>query len=134
MTTQLVIDVSAFTALGQRFRDAGPIVAREMKTAMARSTAQIEGDAKRVVPVLTGTLRRSITSDPQPLLGRVGTNVPYAKVVEFGIKPGATLGGRVYRKGRLAKPYLIPAFEKNREAALREFALAADRALRALAA
>lgn len=134
MATTLQVDVIAFVELGRRFANAEPIVTREMKAAMTRATKQIEGDAKRVVPVLTGHLRRSITSDPQPFIGRVGTNVPYAKVVEFGIKPGATLGNRIYRKGRLAKPYLIPAFDKNREAALREFALAADRALRALEA
>lgn len=157
MASTLVIDVSAFTALGQRFANAGPIVAREMKTAMQRSTAQIQHDAQVLVPVDLGHLRRSLTTNVTPTLGRVGTNLVYGPAIEFGLKPGqafpppgALLGwmGRhgipasaeflvrrkIFRKGTTPQPYLVPAFEKNQRAIEREFALAADRALRALAA
>jgi phage gpG-like protein len=154
---EIVIDASEFAAMGARFRNAAPIVEREMKTAMVRSTAQIQHDAQVLVKVDTGTLRRSITTNVTPFLGRVGSNQPHAPVVEFGRKPGGkmpppgVLDGwmarhgipasaeflirrKIARKGIPAHPYLIPAFERNKHAIEAEFALAADRALRALAA
>lgn len=157
MATTLVIDASEFTALGARFRNASPIVAREMKVAMTRATAQIQHDAQVLVPVDTGTLRRSLTTNVTPFLGRVGTNHPGAKTREFGwpahfrwIPKGALLPwmGRhgipakaeffvrrkIWNEGMKATPYLLPAFERNKAAIEREFAQAADRALRALAA
>lgn len=61
--------------------------------------------ARRKVPVDTGRLRSSITAIERKggLNQVVGSNVEYAAAVEFG--------GR----GRAAKPYLYPAFERYRE-------------------
>lgn len=157
MATEIVIDASEFAAMGARYRNAGPIVTREMQTAMVRSTAQIQHDAQVLVKVDTGTLCRSITTKATPLLGLVGSNQPYARAIEFGLKPhqafppvGAMDGWmqrrgiplsaqfriaqKIWHHGTKAQPYLIPAFERNKPAIAREFALAADRALRALAA
>jgi phage gpG-like protein len=157
MATEIVIDASEFAAMGARFRNAAPIVEREMKTAMTRSTAQIQHDAQVEVKVDQGTLRRSITTNVTPFLGRVGTNLIYARTVEEGWPPnyrwipkGALLPWmarhsipasaeffirrKIWREGLPARPYLIPALERNKHAIEAEFALAAARALRALAA
>ena len=53
-----------------------------------RGTEEIEGQIKRETPVDTGRLRSSITRNlTDPLTGRVGTNVKYARYVEFGSRP-----------------------------------------------
>jgi phage gpG-like protein len=64
----------------------------------------IEAEAKINVPVQTGRLRASIQPifRPDGLGAEVGTNVTYAASVEFGI-------------GRIARPYLFPAAEKERQ-------------------
>jgi hypothetical protein len=56
---------------------------------MSKVVLTIEGNVKRVVPVRTGTLRRSITSRVEDggNRGVVGTNVPYARPVHEGSKP-----------------------------------------------
>jgi phage gpG-like protein len=69
----------------------------------------IEGAAKKTVAVDTGNLRRSITHEVTAsggfIVGRVGTNVPYAKVVEEGraagsaMPPPGVLLGWMRRKG-----------------------------------
>ena len=84
--------------------------------------------AKRLAPYLTGNLRRSIHvggySDglESPTDGTdigmpsqkhtvaVGTNVGYARIIEYG------------GPGRAAKPYLRPALENNKDKIRQEFA------------
>ena len=93
--------------------------------------------AKVMVPVLTGNLARSIhiggfgdgleqptegTNIGQPSSEHavsVGTNVVYARAVEYG------------SAGRAAQPYLRPALDENRPAMMREFADALEDLLRA---
>ncbi len=58
-------------------------------------------DAKRVVPVQTGRLKRSLSVRRGREI-RIRANAPYAASVEFG--------GR----GRPAKPYFYPAIRKMR--------------------
>lgn len=70
----------------------------------------VEGRAKELAPVRTGTLRRSITSDVQQLGNRVvavvGTNVRYAPYVELGTRR------------KVARPYLKPALAQKAAQAL----------------
>lgn len=73
-----------------------PTVSAEVK----RATLDIQARAQALVPVLTGTLRRSITSQfPSDLTGIVGPSVAYGLYVEFGTR----------RRG--ARPYMRPAAE-----------------------
>lgn len=153
----ITVDASDVLAFTRRFANAQPIVERQFRTAMIRATAQVQHDAMALAPVDTGTLRRSLTTDVTPFVGRVGTNLPYAPVVEYGRREGAPMPPagallpwmrrhgisaeaeyavrlRIARRGIRARPYLIPALERNREAIEREFALAMDAALRELAA
>lgn len=66
---------------------------------------KIERDAKMVVPIDTGDLRKSIETEVEGGIGSVtaeiGTDLEYAESVEFGTS-------RQY-----AQPYLIPSFDKN---------------------
>ena len=64
-----------------------------------RSTLDVEKRAKEIVPVQTGTLRRSIHSvfENDGLRGICGPSVDYAEPVEYG--------GR----GRPPRPYMRPA-------------------------
>jgi HK97 gp10 family phage protein len=90
------------TKNGKLALELGPIV-REM---LEKSIRPVERRAKQIVPVDTGRLRSSLASQigpgPVPEWAEAGTNVNYARYVEFGTK---------YMK---AQPYLIPAFEQSK--------------------
>jgi HK97 gp10 family phage protein len=66
---------------------------------VARSTYAVEAISKHLVPVDTGTLRRSIHSvfEHGGLRGICGPNTPYDAAVEFGTRHMA------------ARPYMRPA-------------------------
>lgn len=90
----------------------------------------VENDAKRNAPVATGQLRLSITHEVSGTEGTVGTSLFYAPYVEYGTGLFSSQGnGRKdvpwYYKdaagnwhstcGRQPKPFLIPAFDANKE-------------------
>ena len=73
----------------------------QIKDELRIGAFKVEALAKDVVPVATGLLKSSITTDESDiaiLITRVGTNKKYAPYVEFGTKIMA------------ARPYLFPAF------------------------
>lgn len=73
-----------------------PLVSAEVK----KATLSIQAKAQGMAPVLTGTLRRSITSQfPTDLSGVVGPSVAYGIFPEFGTRYMA------------ARPYMRPAAE-----------------------
>ena len=92
---------------------------------------KIEAKAKGNVPVDTGHLRRGITTKIGNMEVTVHTsNIKYAPMVEYGTKPhiikaknkkalywkGASHPVKSVRHpGSKAKPYLIPAFEKEKD-------------------
>lgn len=84
----------------------------QLKTALLAGAKPIENTAVAKAPIDTGTLRRSIHSEAGRVAGglvvRIGTNVEYGLYQEMGT-----------RRMR-AQPYLRPAFNQNRVAALRE--------------
>lgn len=75
----------------------------------------IANSAKSKVPVLSGTLRRSIRVE---VLGVgdvvVGSDVAYARRIEYGFNASDSRGRRYHQA---AQPYLRPAFDENRAAA-----------------
>lgn len=75
-----------------------PAVVQEVQ----KATYDVEARAKQVVPVKTGTLRRSIHSvfSNGGLTGIVGPSVSYSAFVEFGTRRMA------------ARPYMRPAAEQ----------------------
>lgn len=70
--------------------------------------------------VLTGRLRQSIawevTVEPNAVVGRVGTNVVYARRLELGFV-GTDAAGRNINQA--PRPYLRPSLEENRAEIIR---------------
>ena len=100
-----------------------------VKKVLKNSAFNIEKNAKSSVNVKTGHLRRSISTKMGDMEATIHTsNLKYAPMVEFGTRPhiiraknkkalywkGATHPVKqVNHPGSKAKPYLIPAFEKE---------------------
>lgn len=74
--------------LAAKFDKAGPDFLDIKLRLLKRMTITAEGAAKKVTPVDTGTLRRSITHRVEPTAthGVIGTNVEYARFVHDGTK------------------------------------------------
>jgi HK97 gp10 family phage protein len=121
---------------------------RAVLRALQRGALLLEGDAKRAAPVDTGRLRASITHEPitdADVFGfAVGTNVEYARFVEFGTgRRGAASalplasreamreGGYAHgpSEGVGAQPFLFPAVERRRQQIVDETAHAIEAAL-----
>jgi len=78
----------------------------KVEDAVERACRLVEADAKKTVPVDTGRLRASIRIEVERIAkdvveGKIGTNVDYAKKVEFGTSDQSP------------QPYLRPALRKN---------------------
>lgn len=114
-------------------RDRGEAAERAARGALLRAAVLIEGRARRNAPVDTGHLRSLITHEPIEGGYLIGTNVEYARFVEFGTGrrgAGSALGvtasqtrrdlGYEYgaRPGMPAQPFLFPAFEQSRDAVI----------------
>lgn len=88
---------------------------QQLKTAVHAGGVVIETPTKAKAPVLTGNLRRSIHTEsestgPHSAQSRTGTNVEYGPHVEFGTS------------SQRAQPYLRPAYDENKAAAVDEVA------------
>lgn len=84
----------------------------QLRAALMVGAMPIQTAAVQKAPVLTGTLRSSIHTETAETdngaVARIGTNVEYAIHQEFGTRKMA------------AQPYLRPAFDEQRDAALDE--------------
>jgi hypothetical protein len=131
------------------------VVAAAQGQAMTRSLLLIETDARRNVKQDTRQLMNSITgrqrTQPSGLVGEVGPSVRYGLYVERGSRPHwpprAPLEGwarrhgvpvfvvqrAIARRGTRARPFLVPADEKNRDTVVRLFAAAGARVTSTLA-
>lgn len=140
--SELVIDAGRVGELAARFEQGPAVLERAFKVAMDASVLAIETSAKEVVPKDTGELRTSITTTATPFEGTVGTNKPYAPVMEYGRRPGGPMPPQgvlldwmrrhgidasaeyvirraIARKGIVGKRYMEQAFQKN-EARVRQ--------------
>lgn len=109
MTLDLAIETPANAAI-ERLRQLDDAAMDDVVVAAAQLVAN---DARSKAPVLSGTLRRSITVEVvAPGDVRVGSDVAYARRIEYGFQ-GADSRGRSYHQA--AQPYLRPAFDENRE-------------------
>jgi HK97 gp10 family phage protein len=94
----------------------------KLEAAVLTGGQLIKNEAQVRAPVKTGTLRRSITvqiseSSATSASAAIGTNLAYARRIEFGFN-GRDKLGRLYSQP--AQPYLRPAFDQERENAYRE--------------
>lgn len=78
-------------------------VARRASQAIAKTAHDIEADAKILVPVDTGFLKNSISSDIGELEAEVGPTAHYGGYVEEGTSRQSP------------QPYLRPAFDRRKE-------------------
>lgn len=138
------VRVRGVEAFARRMAGSRAVVGEELARAVDRCTALGERESKGLVAVRTGHLRRSIAASRATFAGGVargswGTNVPYARHVEFGRGPvvarGRALrfavGGRtIYRKRvgpARARPFLFNVAARLRPRFAAEFAAARDR-------
>lgn len=80
-------------ALEAGLKKGAKIVVEEFVKALERSVLVVQGLAKQLAPVRTGTLRRSISRRVTGVKGVVGSNLKYAAIQEFG----GTTGPHVIR-------------------------------------
>lgn len=150
--SELIIDVSGAVQLASKFAGAKPILEGEIKTAMVRSLAQMQGEIQAAAPVWQGTARRSVTvTTPSPYVGKVGTNLVHAIVqLETGRRAGApapppgsllawmsskgipaesefAVARAISRRGIPARHLFTDTFHRNEGAIRAEFAAALQR-------
>ena len=103
------VTISGADELIARYRKAPEIVKREMLKGVDHLTFAGQAISQKEAPVDTGTLRSSITQQKATFAGGEargawGTNLPYARYVEFGRGPGkmppaGALSGWIRRHG-----------------------------------
>ena len=151
----VTLHVEGADRLEAALRRSRQVVAQEQVRAMTRSLLLVEGDARRNVRQDTRQLMNSITHRQRmagdALVGEVGPSVRYGLYVEKGSRPHwpprAPLEGwarrhgvsvfvvqrAIARRGTRARPFLLPAYEKNRDTIVRLFAAAGARITATLA-
>ena len=125
------IDSSALNKFSVEVGKLSDEIKDDVRKVVKNSAFNIERSAKSSVSVKTGHLRRSISTKMGDMEATIHTsNLKYAPMVEYGtrahiIRPktkkalywkGATRPVKyVNHPGSKAKPYLIPAFEKEKD-------------------
>ncbi len=74
---------------------------------LATSALEIQSEAREIVPVDMGTLRRSIITNGVEDGFEIGSNAVYANYIEFTTPTGTGPNGG-------PRPYLRPAFHNNK--------------------
>lgn len=85
---EISVDAHEFGDMAKRYAGAEPVFAMELEQAFGRILTVGQHKAREVVPVDFGRLKGSIAFEVvhqgDTIIGRLGTNVEYAKPVEFG--------------------------------------------------
>ncbi len=112
----LALKLKGLDALVQRIErlEAG-LQEQALGAALYTGALIVEADAKVRVPKVTGTLARSIHTEVRGATAVVGTNVVYARRIEYGFVGLDSLGRRYNQP---PQPYLRPALATNRDAVL----------------
>lgn len=99
------VDTSEVNHLAFDLADAPARVALKASRAIAKTAHEIEADAKAIVPVDTGNLKNSISTDLDraELSAEIGPTANYGGYVEEGTS----------RMG--PQPYMRPAFDRRKE-------------------
>ena len=121
-------DLNKFSVILRELPDE---IKNDVRKVVKNSAFNIERNAKSSASVKTGHLKRSISTKMGDMEATIHTsNLKYAPMVEFGTRPhiiraknkkalywkGATHPVKQVRHpGSKAKPYLIPAFEKEKD-------------------
>ena len=95
---------STITITFNRFPEIAAKLPRETSAVVRKTAYDVEAAAKMVVPVDTGALKNSITTEMEgDLSAIVAPHTEYAVFVEYGTSRGSP-----------AQPYMTPAAEANR--------------------
>ena len=130
--------------LADWFEDVAKEVKKEIECEVEKGALRIVANAKMRCPVDTGYLRNSIHSDVEwegnVCVGTVGTNVPYAKYLEFGTGIYAVDGngrktpwvykdakGFHYTHGMMSQPFMYPAFYAEKDVVFRQITEAIEK-------
>lgn len=104
---------------------------RATMTALRSGANIVVNAAKIKSPVLSGTLRRSLhQEDGERQSVLVGTDVEYARRIEYGFNDTDSLGRRFNQP---AQPYLRPALMENESAIVEEVRAALRQAVESIA-
>ena len=125
------IDSSDLNKFSVILRELPDEIKNDVRKVVKNSAFNIERNAKSSASVKTGHLKRSISTKMGDMEATIHTsNLKYAPMVEFGTRPhiirvknkkalywkGASHPVKQVRHpGSKAKPYLIPAFEKEKD-------------------
>ena len=125
------IDSSDLNKFSVILRELPDEIKNDVRIVVKNSAFNIERNAKSSASVKTGHLKRSISTKMGDMEATIHTsNLKYAPMVEFGTRPhiikaknkkalywkGASHPVKqVSHPGSKAKPYLIPAFEKEKD-------------------
>lgn len=101
------VDTSEVNRLAVDLGKAPEGVTRKAGQAIGKTAHDIERDAKLIVPVDTGFLRNSITSDIDPLSAEIGPTAKYGEYVEDGTSR------------QEPQPYMRPAYDRNKDGLVR---------------
>ena len=137
MTVQITYTITGLDALIAKTSNPAQLLGPPLRKGLTTSALLVEGEAKRLVPVDTGNLRRTIThkvdGSAVPLFAEVGTNATYARAVHDGRRAGAkappvsairgwasrhgipatalfVVARAIGRKGTKGRPFLMNAF------------------------
>lgn len=94
-------------------------IADDVRELFSKLTGEVLEDAKRLVPVDTGHLRESLSSEIRGDTARIGSDLNYALYVEEGHRVGyaGPDGGTVFTGDVVPpQPYLRPALYRRRGA------------------
>ena len=134
------IDTSEFDKFVIDLKETSEEIRSDIQKVLVNSGFNIEARAKRNISnngsVKTGHLRRGITTNVGNMEVTVHTsNIKYARLVEEGTRPHTIRAKNkkalywkgakhpvksVRHPGSKAKPYLIPAFEKEKEVLIKD--------------
>lgn len=136
------IDVNEIMSLGEEFEElAGPVMDGNLKQGAHVAGAELQSEARALVPVDTGALRISIEHSASPtstgIQVEVGPTQPYGREIEHGRPPGtyvsaAALSGwakrkglnphavswAIMKKGSPAQPFMGPAADKKEQSVI----------------
>lgn len=103
------VTIKGISSLQAKLNKLTPLTSAAMSRGVMKAGLKVEGDAKLLSPVDTGSLRGSIntsgSSNASSATAIVGTNLEYAAYVEMGTSKSK------------AQPYLQPALQKNKKTA-----------------
>ena len=101
------VTIKGLAGLTAKLNKLDSVTRSAMSIGIKKAGLLVEGDAKMVVPVDTGSLRRSIhtedSSNATSATATVGSSLEYAPYIELGTSKMS------------AQPFLQPSLEKNKK-------------------